>query len=241
MSLRVRLAQGTFPNAGPGETPLPPATAATSESRRLGSLDGRVAEGDDALVTPLPLRERGRVPKEIVLPACLADAVRELFPTLDWSRIHYHDGYPALTVFRTPKKGLALPRPGRTNIYFNEGYFDVCDTYRPSEADSFRLLAHELVHALQNQESNWISARIAYLTCYINAGFSHKRNKGNCREDEAYEYQKVTLKDVPPPCTCTYAPKESETKWDGRRLARGMVPARNDAFWTVLSKPMPPV
>jgi hypothetical protein len=149
------------------------------------------------------------VPTEVFLPDCLSKIYRFLFPTLDWSRIHFFDGIP-FPLNIGPKDGITVPSAfsSAINIYLADGNYVPCGPGAPPRPDepsswsseqynqagaahhTFLLLAHELVHALQIQESagsgyipgSWITQ---YVTCWFASRSTHC---GNPIEDEAYDY-----------------------------------------------------
>jgi hypothetical protein len=89
--------------------------------------------------------------------------------------------------------GITLPGGvSRICIYFRPGTFD------PQRRGFFLLCAHELVHALQVQQSpasgrglGLLNAFIfRYLTCFFTAWTAMPR-RGNLYEDEAYEHEAI--------------------------------------------------
>jgi hypothetical protein len=135
------------------------------------------------------------MPQEFFLPDCLSKVYRFLYPTLDWSRIHFFDGMP-FPLSLGPQSGITIASVGFSpdiNIYIREGHYYPCSTGPndgPAAHESFLLLAHELVHALQIQQmlgngyipGSWITK---YMTCYLTSLSSDCSNE---IEQEAYEY-----------------------------------------------------
>jgi len=112
------------------------------------------------------------------------EAYRCVYPSIDFSRVHFFQGLPLLV--DRGQQGITLPSvPGDINVYIRPGIFDPCDL------ETFLLLAHELVHVLQIQDSvgsgyipgSWV---MNYVSCYLASGF--KSERGNCYEDEAYSF-----------------------------------------------------
>jgi hypothetical protein len=90
-----------------------------------------------------PDRLRGSVPTRIELPSCLLDSCRAVFPTLDFSRIVFHLGIPR-GVAGASGFTMSSGGPGADiRIYLKK--------YDPRTTETFLLIAHELVHALQIQ------------------------------------------------------------------------------------------
>lgn len=124
------------------------------------------------------------MPDPIELPACLLDAYRSLFPRLDFGKIAFFRGTP----WYLPRSmtGFALPASlgiGTVNIYVRE------DMYEPCSKQTFLLIAHELVHALQFQQSGpgvgLFNLGLAnYIACALAAG-SYRDHPA---EREAYDY-----------------------------------------------------
>src|ERR1044071_4232646 len=119
-----------------------------------------------------------RVP--LTLPPCLLDGAKLLFPKLDFSRIYfyYQQGgtEPTTSAYLT-----------RTEITFVGSGATWADTSEFKE--TFEILCHELVHALQKQ-GFWarIMGHAASWTCGLLHG-SSKSDDGNCVEHEAYAYE----------------------------------------------------
>src|SRR2546429_7179568 len=88
------------------------------------------------------------MPNRIYPPACLMDAFHVLFPTLDFSRISFYEGMPF--PLDTGQGGITIASVGLSSeikIYLTDGRYNSCTQ------DTFLLLSHELVHALQIQNS----------------------------------------------------------------------------------------
>jgi len=81
------------------------------------------------------------MPLPISLPACLMDCYKVLYPNLNFSRITFYEGMPA--VAGSPKGFTMAPGGPDINIYVRE--------YLPCSKDTFLTIAHELVHAVQIQ------------------------------------------------------------------------------------------
>jgi hypothetical protein len=110
-----------------------------------------------------------------------------LFPTVDFSRVAFFTGFPFL--LDNGQNGLTLPSSGfssQINVYLRGSLYDPCGF------ESFLVVAHELVHVLQIQESllggripGWWVGR--YLGCWL--GWLHNGTGCDNRlEKEAYEY-----------------------------------------------------
>lgn len=124
------------------------------------------------------------------LPDCLIEAYRVLFPRIVFSRVHFFQGLPWYV--DTGQPGITLPSvSGDINVYIKPGMYNPCDDDYTKYDNTFLLLAHELVHVLQIQDSvggghipgSWVTN---YVSCYLASGFKDAR--GNCYEDEAYTY-----------------------------------------------------
>lgn len=127
------------------------------------------------------------MPDPIDLPACLLDAYKSLFPELDFKKLRFFRGTP----WYLPRSmtGFALPASlgiGTVNIYIRG------DMYEPCSKKTFLLLAHELVHALQFQQSGpgvglFHFGLANYIACAVAAG-SFGGDPDNPAEREAYDY-----------------------------------------------------
>jgi hypothetical protein len=134
------------------------------------------------------------MPREFFLPDCLSKVYQFLFPTLNWSRIHFFDGIPF--PLNRGQGGITIASVGFSsdiNIYIQEGLYYPCSSVPgdgPQAQESFLALAHELVHALQIQQmlgsgyipGSWITK---YVTCFLT---SLSADCDNEIEQEAYEY-----------------------------------------------------
>ena len=131
------------------------------------------------------------VPQEFFLPQCASEVYRFLFPTLDWSRIHFFQGIPF--PLHTGQSGITIASigfSGKINIYLEEGVYYPCGPDGVKAHESFLIVAHELVHALQIQQSlgegyipgSWVTK---YVTCFLT---SLSADCSNEIEQEAYEY-----------------------------------------------------
>lgn len=66
--------------------------------------------------------------QEFFLPDCLSKVYRFLFPTLDWSRIHFFDGIPF--PLYTGQPGITIASIGFSsdiNIYIEKGHYCPCE------------------------------------------------------------------------------------------------------------------
>ena len=128
----------------------------------------------------------------VELPACLKQPLEALFPTLAWERVAFYRGIP--WPFSAGDEDAITLTGGcsRIGIYFRP------DRYEPGSLPFFLLCAHELVHALQVQESpargrglGLLNAFVIhYLTCFFVAR-SAAAGRGNIYEDEAYQYEGI--------------------------------------------------
>ena len=126
----------------------------------------------------------------IYLPECLLAVYSYIFPTVDFARIDFYLGPPwplgSKSGFTCPSsRGMCT-----TNLYLRQ------DLYDPCSKETFLLIAHELVHALQIQQRgcglglfNWFV--ISYLTCLFST-FSSERT--NPLEREAYDFANGPIK-----------------------------------------------
>jgi len=127
------------------------------------------------------------VPDRIDLPACLLDAYKLLFPKLNFGKLTFFRGTPwylprAMTGFAFPAS-LGI---GTVNVYVRE------DMYEPCSKKTFLLIAHELVHALQFQQSGpgvgLFNLGLAnYMACALATG-SFLGDRDHPAEREAYDY-----------------------------------------------------
>jgi hypothetical protein len=115
----------------------------------------------------------------LTLPACLLDAAKLLFPTLDFSRINfYYQQFQA-----DPDTVCYLTH---TDITLNGSGPDwAFDDKMP---EPLIIVCHELVHALQGQT---FLGRIMHYAAAFTCGFLHGRGSDpkNCVEHEAYAYE----------------------------------------------------
>ncbi len=147
------------------------------------------------------------------LSPCLMSTFKDLFPTLQWSRIDFLIGIPS-PFSGGGQEAITLASGNRIKIHFRE------DAFQPCTREFFVRCAHELVHALQIQESfaegrgvGYFNAfNLKYLTCYLH-GYSAAEGEGNEYEDEAYEYERrleAALDQVPAAdrlhCNCSAIP-----------------------------------
>jgi len=127
------------------------------------------------------------VPDRIALPVCLLDVYKSLFPELNFGKLAFFRGTP----WYLPRSmtGFAFPASlgvGTVNIYVRD------DMYEPCSKKTFLLIAHELVHALQFQQSGFgvglFSFGLAnYVACALAAG-SFVGDHDHPAEREAYDY-----------------------------------------------------
>jgi hypothetical protein len=134
------------------------------------------------------------MPSEFRLPDCLMIAYKRIFPTINFSNVHFFEGLP----WYVPgsRDGFTLPDALSTsdvNVYIQHGHYNPCSSHPADAEETFLLIAHELVHALQIQDSfagglglfhPFVSG---YISCTLATGsFSGERT--NPFEDEAYSY-----------------------------------------------------
>lgn len=110
------------------------------------------------------------------------NAYSVLFPTLDFSRVHFHEDPP----LGSPA-GLTL-----TSLYDDIDVY--IKKYDPCSESTFFTFAHELVHALQAQENSVFGGKfngwiMSYMLCLFNT-FSADDKGGNGFENEAYAYER---------------------------------------------------
>lgn len=122
------------------------------------------------------------MPTEILLPDCMLQCYQYLYPTLNFSRIHFYDGIPAPFSAGT-EAGITLTYGFGTgiHIYMKSGMWDPC-SYQ-----AFLIFAHELVHVLQikNLPSQALWPEF-YLRTFIASGF--QSDCSNVLEEEAYNH-----------------------------------------------------
>jgi hypothetical protein len=132
------------------------------------------------------------IPRRIQLPGCLAQALGQLLPAVAWERVSFYRGIPWPFSLGDEDAITLTGGFSRVEICFRPA---VCE---PPSLRFFLLCAHELVHALQVQQSpaggrglGLLNAFIIhYLACFFAAG-SALPHRGNFYEDEAYEYEGV--------------------------------------------------
>jgi hypothetical protein len=125
------------------------------------------------------------------------------------------------------RDAITIPEWQSTNIYVKEGHYTPCGNSQQEE-ETFLLLAHELVHALQVRDSLsggggfgiFNAFNVSYLTCLTLNGFRADRSLPY--EQEAYDYANGTnprgklraciegdpVEQLPPllPCDCSGVP-----------------------------------
>jgi hypothetical protein len=138
----------------------------------------------------------------LTLPPCLLEGAKLLFPTLDFSRLRfYFDQYSV--------SDRTVAYLTRTEIIFNGSAPVWADD--PCNKETFKLLCHELVHALQAQS---LLRRIMHRAASWTCGFLHGQGRGatrNCIEHEAYAYEESLDKwlvdnGIRSPCVCNSGP-----------------------------------
>lgn len=136
------------------------------------------------------------MPSNVILPGCLTEVYEYLFPTIDFSRVSFYDGIP--TVLDNGQQGITIGSVGfstKISVYIKEGLLkpDPFNTSNgPCSFDTFLLLAHELVHVLQIQDSvlggkfpgQWV---FKYIACFVGK-FTFSSHCDNRLEEEAYNY-----------------------------------------------------
>jgi hypothetical protein len=124
------------------------------------------------------------MPTPIALPSCLMDCCKVLFPKLDFSRISFFEGMPPGA---SGAKGFTMSSGGPSpdiRIYLK--------TYSPCSEDTFLVIAHELVHAVQIQgmsggghiPGSWGAY---YMSHYLGCGL-RGADCDNELEKEAYDF-----------------------------------------------------
>jgi hypothetical protein len=128
-------------------------------------------------------------------PACLLEVFDDyLFPTIDFSQVSFYTGMPFLLGDLGSQDGLTLPAPGFTSqihVYLRESAYNPCGFDRAA-FESFLLIAHELVHVLQIQQSflgGWIPGWSVgkYVGCWL-GWLGNGTGCDNSLEREAYEW-----------------------------------------------------
>jgi hypothetical protein len=120
------------------------------------------------------------------------DALRGLFPTLNFGRVSFFLGIKRPFKWGSQEATTLPSGVSGIHIYIREGSFEPCTQ------EFFVLCAHELVHALQIQESfgsgrglgHVNSFSLKYTSCYTKE-FSANEDEGNKYEDEAYRYGRL--------------------------------------------------
>jgi hypothetical protein len=132
------------------------------------------------------------MPTRIHPPACLLEVFDDYFyPTIDFSRVAFFTGMPPVLGWGS-QLGLTMPAAGFTsqiNVYLRESAYDPCDF------EDFLLIAHELVHVLQIQQS-FLGGRIPgwsvgkYVGCWTGwlVNGVNGTDCDNSLEREAYEW-----------------------------------------------------
>jgi hypothetical protein len=129
------------------------------------------------------------MPTRIYPPACLLEVFDDyLYPTIDFSRVAFFTGMPPVLGWG-PQQGLTMPAGGfssQINVYLRESAYNPCDLR------TFLLIAHELVHVLQIQQS-FLGGRIPgwpvgnYVGCWL-GWLGNGADCDNSLEREAYEW-----------------------------------------------------
>jgi hypothetical protein len=137
------------------------------------------------------------MPNQITLPECLLSAYQQMYPTLDFSRIRVYDGIVWPLSWGTENGITVTSFPDHIDIYLKDGLYDPC------KMESFAVLGHELVHALQIEQgyaSGWFDSWIlSYATAYLGA---FGRDKVNPYEAEAYDMEAKIRSCGFVPCDC---------------------------------------
>lgn len=115
-------------------------------------------------------------PKRIQPPECVLGFLQVVYPTVDWGRVRFYEGWPHVIGF-SPNTAITLPdtyTPHRINVYFKPGRWNPCD------GSGLGLLAHEGFHALQICDVlNGFGLGFArpflaqYLACWAANGFKY--------------------------------------------------------------------
>jgi hypothetical protein len=126
-------------------------------------------------------------PKRIDPPECVLELLRFIYPTVDWSRVSFYEGWPHL-IGLSPNAAITLPdtyTPHRINVYFRPGRWDPCS------CAGLGLIVHEGFHVLQISDMlGGMGAGFArpfivqYLACWAGNGFDYD---GHPMEDAAYQ------------------------------------------------------
>jgi hypothetical protein len=122
------------------------------------------------------------MPTEIFLPDCMLECFQYLYPTIDFSKIHFYDGIP-YPYSLGGESGLTLALGFGTGIHVHLA----SGQWNPCSYAAFLMLAHELVHVLQIKnlpyEGLWTEL---YLRNFVRSGFAY--DCSNALEREAYEH-----------------------------------------------------
>jgi hypothetical protein len=118
-------------------------------------------------------------PKQIIVPDCVIQLLEFVYPTINWDRVSFHDGWPHVLGF-SPKRAITLPDtywPHRIRIYFKP------DQWNPCECSGLGIIVHEGFHVLQIQDilGGWGLGlarpfTLLYLACWAGKGFSYERH-----------------------------------------------------------------
>ncbi len=123
---------------------------------------------------------------EVPLPDCFLECYQYLYPTIDFSRIHFYDGIPEPFGWNAQTAAITLTwgYGSDIHIYTKAGTWRPCDQ-KGYGYELFLTLAHELVHVLQIMNlpypSEWIPR---YVWRFIESG--GKSDCSNDLEREAY-------------------------------------------------------
>lgn len=127
------------------------------------------------------------MPSVIRLPPSLMSTYQNLFPTLDFSIIHFCLGLPWFVP--KGKGGFTLPDAlsvSAVTIYLRP------DCYDPNSTETFLLIAHELVHAQQIQDMAYgVGLVHPFVASYLGCALANGDFSGSPRnpyEAEAYAY-----------------------------------------------------
>lgn len=147
---------------------------------------------------------------------------RQTFPTLNWDDIRFYDGIPgAYSV--SGRRGLTTGSIfGLIRIYLKSGIYNPCDVAATNPRDmgaTFRILTHELVHAVQIKSQVLPQVFLwKWLTCYLSHGIFDYYD--SCYEKEARDFANlITNNRTWNPCTCSHFDSPFENKgWFGPEL-----------------------
>jgi hypothetical protein len=125
-------------------------------------------------------------PKRIEPDGCVLDLLGLVYPTVDWGRVRFHDGWPHL-IGLSPNAAITLPdtyTPHRVRVYLKPGRWNPCSR------SGLGLIVHEGFHVLQIRDVlgglGLGFARpfiVQYLASWAAIGF---RYDGHPMEDAAY-------------------------------------------------------